>query len=370
MKITFIISENYGLAGGVRVIGIHAKKLQERGHDVVIIATPLSRQPWRERIFKWFRNSDGTLDNPSHLDNIDVPIIKLTQGKVVTSKDVPDGDVVIATLWRTAKPVMALPPEKGAKVYFVQGYEVFNSPAKENEIKKTWALPMHKITVSHWLSGLAKEQFGDFSASTVPNAVDLKLFTAPPRKKQKRPTVGMLYSIGYHKGCDIILAAFKSASQKHPELQLKAFGSYPEDLSLPLPVGTTLNVQPTQQKIAQIYASCDAWLFGSRNEGFGLPILEAMACRTPVIATPAGAAPELISGGGGIMVKSEDHEDMAEAIKRVVMMSETEWKRMSDAALGVAVKYSWDDAVILFEHALMLAVNRAKRGEIMGGSAG
>jgi len=44
-----------------------------------------------------------------------------------------------------------------------------------------------------------------------------------------------------------------------------------------------------------------------------LPILEAMACRTPVIGTPAGPAPELLGAGGGILVRPEDPADMAMA---------------------------------------------------------
>ncbi|MGC8714943.1 MAG: glycosyltransferase [Leptodesmis sp.] len=49
------------------------------------------------------------------------------------------------------------------------------------------------------------------------------------------------------------------------------------------------------------YSACDAWLFPSRYEAVGLPILEAMACRTPVIGTPAGIAPEMLSDGAGIL---------------------------------------------------------------------
>ena len=70
---------------------------------------------------------------------------------------------------------------------------------------------------------------------------------------------------------------------------------------MPLPRDTEFHLRPPQDRIRDIYSKCDAWLFGSRSEGFGLPILEAMACRTPVIGTPAGAAPELLGDGRGIL---------------------------------------------------------------------
>jgi glycosyltransferase involved in cell wall biosynthesis len=46
-----------------------------------------------------------------------------------------------------------------------------------------------------------------------------------------------------------------------------------------------------------VYADCDVWLFASFSEGFGLPIIEAMACRCPVVATRAGCAPDVIKEG-------------------------------------------------------------------------
>jgi glycosyltransferase involved in cell wall biosynthesis len=363
MKITFVIPRTPNLSGGIRVIAIYAQKLQERGHQVAIVATPTSRPSRLKRLSYWL----PWQKKPSHLDDLDVPLIRLPPGKIINDKNLPDGDVVIATLWRTAKPVMDLSPSKGAKVYFIQHYETFNTRTKKNQVRDTWRLPMHKITVCNWLTDLARERYADSDVSTVPNAVDTNLFTATPRGKQARPTVGVMYSTAPFKGCDISLAAFSLAKKTYPELKLLAFGPQKIDTTLPLPPDTKMEVRPAQEEIVRTYASCDAWLFGSRTEGFGLPILEAMACRTPVLGTPAGAAPELISAGGGILVNHEDPENMADAIQRVVQMSEAEWKTISDAAYRAATQYTWDDAVFLFEQALMRAMERARRGEVAGG---
>jgi glycosyltransferase involved in cell wall biosynthesis len=81
-----------------------------------------------------------------------------------------------------------------------------------------------------------------------------------------------------------------------------------------------------------------------------------MACRTPVIGTPAGAAPELLVDNAGILVKPEDPEDMARAIKQVCSLSESEWEAMSDAAYLKATSYTWEDAVDRFEEALQTAM--------------
>jgi glycosyltransferase involved in cell wall biosynthesis len=97
------------------------------------------------------------------------------------------------------------------------------------------------------------------------------------------------------------------------------------------------------------------WLLASRSEGFGLPILEAMACRTPVIATPTGAAPELISPGGGAIVPMDDPAAMAKQIERIVRLPEDQWRAMSEIAHQTATRYTWEDAANLFEAALSKA---------------
>ena len=159
------------------------------------------------------------------------------------------------------------------------------------------------------------------------------------------------------------MKAISFAAQKIPNLRFVAFGTQKPDRDQPLPSGTEYYCQPSQDKIRDIYASCDAWLFGSRVEGFGLPILEAMACRTPVIGTPAGAAPELLSDGAGILVKPEDPEDMAKAIEKICTMPESEWRAMSDAAYVKATSYNWEDGTDLFEQALYTAIERSKQSD-------
>jgi glycosyltransferase involved in cell wall biosynthesis len=220
---------------------------------------------------------------------------------------------------------------------------------------------MQKIVVAGWLAEVARERYGDDGAVLVPNAVDVDRFHAPPRGKNAVPTVGLMYSAVPFKGCDVSLEAFRIAEGRIPGLRLVAFGADEVDpVRLPLPEGAEYHLRPAQDDLRLHYAGCDAWLFGSRDEGFGLPILEAMACRTPVIGTPVGAAPELIGRGGGILVRPEDPEDMAAAIGRIMALPDGRWRAMSDAAHDTASRYTWDDAADRFEAALIRAVERSK----------
>jgi len=361
VKITFVLP-HAGLAGGIRVVAIYAERLQKRGHEVFVVSLPTAPISPLQQV-KSLLKGKGWLsyNKASHFDGLDVPHRVIERIRPVMNDDVPDADVVVATWWETAEWVANLSKAKGAKAYFIQHYEVFEGMPKER-VEATWSLPMHKITISQWLVDLAGEQYGDHNISLVPNSVGTEQFYAPPRGKQSTPTVGMLYSPISWKGCDISLKAFSLAAQKIPNLRLVTFG---ETLSpdLPLPPGTEYAYGPNQSSLKNFYAKCDAWLFGSRTEGFGLPILEAMACRTPVIGTPAGAAPELLTDGAGILVKPEDPEDMARAIEQICKLPDAEWRKMSDAAYSTATQYTWDDAVKLFESALHTAIDRRQQGD-------
>ena len=288
---------------------------------------------------------------PSHFDHVDVEHRIIDRCRPVIDADVPDADVVIATWWETAEWVAKLSASKGAKAYFIQHDETQLSEQKDR-VSATWALPIQKITIARWLVELGKTRSPGDEIALVPNAVDLNQFNAPPRGKQHDPTVGVMYSLAKFKGCDITLRAFEIAKSEISDLKLVAFGTQDPNTSLPLPDGVRYIKDPPQDEIRGIYADCDAWLFSSRSEGFGLPILEAMACRTPVIAAPTGAAPELVGAGGGILVAPENPQEMAAAISKICRMDDGTWRAMSDITYQTATKYTWDDATTKFEEAL------------------
>lgn len=365
MKITFVLP-TLALTGGMRVLSIYTKILQQRGHTICIVSTPPGRPTLMQQLRSVLRGKGwepAPVRGPSHFENVDVEGRVLETCRPVTDSDVPDADIVMATWWETAEWVSKLSPSKGAKVYFLQHYEAFDYTPKDR-VDATWRLPMHKIAVAKWLEDKARDEFGNLSVSLVPPTVHTQQFYDPlsqsgqRRGKQSVPTVGMYYSIAPWKGSALAIKAFKLAAERIPNLRLVAFGSGetpPPDL---LQQNIEYNRIPSQDELKELYSKCDAWLFASSTEGFGLPILEAMACSTPVIGTPAGAAPELLAGGGGILVKPEDPEDMAKAIEQICQLSDAEWRAMSENALDTVIHYTWEDAANLFEAALYTALER------------
>jgi glycosyltransferase involved in cell wall biosynthesis len=375
MRLTFILP-HADMSGGIRVLAIYADRLRRRGHTVTVVSSPpkrglpwrrvkralfgQERQVWRRFLAALSRREERTNTQISHFDYVDVPLNVIDRFRPVTDSDVPDADVVIATWWETAEWVAELSPRKGAKAYFIQHYEVFDyTPAKR--VKATWRMPLYKITISKWLAELASREYGDRKVWLVPNSVDTNQFYASPRGRQRQPTVGLLYSTVKWKGVDVSLRAIELAAKRMPGLHLVAFGAEPVADRLPLPPDTSFYHLPTQDSIRDLYASCDVWLSGSYSEGFGLPPLEAMACRCPVVSTNAGGPADFIKPGrNGYLVPVGDAEALADRLIDVLSLNEAEWRAMSDAAVATATRYTWDDATGLLERALCEIIRDAQ----------
>jgi len=230
----------------------------------------------------------------------------------------------------------------------IQGYETWFGPRFLPQLHAALRLPNLKIAISLGLRETIEAELGPMQMHVVSNAVDLIQFNAPLRLRNGPPRVGFIYAQAPIKGTDICVAACELARKSIPDLQILAFGTEPLSPKLPLPEGSRYFYRPAQSALREHYAACDYWLFGSRLDSFGLPILEAMACRTPVIGVPIGAAPELLPKGGGVLVEKECAQSMADAIVKCCQQHEANWQTMSDAAHATAHAYSWTDATRQF----------------------
>jgi glycosyltransferase involved in cell wall biosynthesis len=162
-------------------------------------------------------------------------------------------------------------------------------------------------------------------------------------------TVGDLQPRKNHLG---LLKAFEDVVRAHPQLshRLVFVGKetwYSKDLHHAVrQSGIAERVHFTgfvdDADLVQFYAACDLFVFPSFYEGFGLPILEAMACGRAVASSDTSAMPE-VADGAGILFDPRSQEQMARAIRDILLDPELR-TRMERLGLQRASLFSWQRA--------------------------
>ncbi|MEM9524001.1 MAG: glycosyltransferase family 4 protein [Pseudomonadota bacterium] len=360
MRITFV-TPFFSHKGGIRVVASYARHLAARGHQVTVVSTPQARPgpvgQMKARLLGRKLPPPPEIARSRLLDDTPVRRIEIEARRPVTDSDVPDGDVVIATWWETAEWVAALSPSKGRKAYLIQDYEMFR-PEDRARVAATYATPLQKIAVSGWIADQIATHHGIDDVSVLANAVDTGHFTAPKRAKTEPLTVGFLYTPVPRKNIALASAALELARTAIPGLKAEIFGARSPDQDCPVPDWARFHLSPPEAAIPGIYAACDLWLFTSHHEGFGLPLLEAMACRTPVLATAAGAAPDLIDGRNGRILAPEA-EAFAAAMADFAAMPDRDWQTWSEAALQTGQRLGWETQTDALETLLSAASHNA-----------
>ncbi len=96
------------------------------------------------------------------------------------------------------------------------------------------------------------------------------------------------------------------------------------------------------EDLPALYTLADVFAFPSFYEGFGIPILEAMACGTPVVASNASSLPEVV-GEAGLMVSPEDTEALAQALGQA--LQDTPLRRtLISRGYEQARRFTWERA--------------------------
>lgn len=94
------------------------------------------------------------------------------------------------------------------------------------------------------------------------------------------------------------------------------------------------------EHLPYLYAGASVFVYPSLYEGFGLPVLEAMACGTPVITSKTSSMPEVV-GKAGLLVDPKNEQAIAEAIKKVLTNKKLA-ENMKKAGLTQAKRFSWE----------------------------
>ncbi len=232
-------------------------------------------------------------------------------------KKLPVVDVVVRHQW----PPDLRPPERGHWVV-IQPWEFGYLPRKwatvfATQVDEMW-VPSHYVRKVYINSGIPED-----NVKVIPNGVDplkfhpeIKPYRCKTRKRFKFLFVGGTI---FRKGIDILLQAYGEAFSADDDVCLVIKDMGGESFYK----GQTANefIQKMQsdpnspeieyidavlpeEKLVGLYTACDVLVHPYRGEGFGLPILEAMACDRPVIVTKGGACLDFCNDENSLQVKA------------------------------------------------------------------
>lgn len=358
MRISFIIPFP-DKTGGIAVVLEHASRLASMGHDVRVYLPSLPYGIYyntlnrvrriTHRVRHFFRNR--------HLRGQGVAWfrkpIAVESPPMIASPFVRDADVVIATAWPTARSVWALPRRKGAKVYFIQGFETWNGEVPA--VESTYRLPMRIITIAPWLTKLMKTRFGREVDAEIHNGVDLDFFKPPEMKPSGDPVVLMLYHTQELKGIPTGREAIRRLREIHPAVRVRMFGmpDFPDREPY-----VEYHRDPSPEALRDLYRDAHIFLSPSLNEGWHLPPMEAMACGCAVVATRVGCIPALDDGRNMLVAEPGDVETLFRHLRALV---ENPAHRESVATAGLATirSHDWSDSTRRLEAALLRAAEGA-----------
>lgn len=149
---------------------------------------------------------------------------------------------------------------------------------------------------------------------------------------------------GLIKGQDLSLKAASIVTESFPDIRFIFAGKGDQKefrrLANQLRVTDYIGILGERKDIPQILRSVDIFIHPSRFEGFGIAVLEAMACGKPVIATAVGGAKDMIENGvNGLLIHPSEVELAENVIK--IIKNEKLRENLSANALIKARRYSW-----------------------------
>lgn len=162
----------------------------------------------------------------------------------------------------------------------------------------------------------------------------------------RQPYVLGLAASDPRKNVHALIRSFSKLKGEGTPLQLVLAGSGPKDSAVWQAEASRLNIRndvrtpgfvsPTE--LVDLYNLAEFFVFPSLYEGFGLPVVEAMACGTPVIASNRSSIPEV--AGGAALLAEPTVEGLGSAM-RILSRDKAVRKSLAQAGLARVSKYSW-----------------------------
>ena len=206
------------------------------------------------------------------------------------------------------------------------------------------------IAVSQYVAGTTPAGFRRAAPIVVHHGV-AGVFSPPPRSDARGDFLLVVSDIYVQKNLHTLVEALALVRRQYPAIGLRIAGTEIDaDYAAALHrlvrergLGDAIIFlgRRDTREIVELYRRCIAFVFPSTIESFGMPLVEAMACGAPVIASNTTAMPE-ITGGAALLCDPAEPRDIAAAILRLLGDAALR-QSLSERALTRAKAFSWTD---------------------------
>jgi len=178
------------------------------------------------------------------------------------------------------------------------------------------------------------------------DGVDVAIFRPDGRPRERGRILFVGTSDDRNKGARFLVEALASLKEREWRLVVVDRVEAQVVLNRSRELGIAGRVRMTgrlsQQQLAEEYNRADVFVSPSLYEGFGLPAAEAQACGTPVVATTAGALPEVVADGeSGLLVAPGSTAALARAIERLLDDRVLAERLGAGAAQRMSAEFTW-----------------------------
>ncbi len=200
----------------------------------------------------------------------------------------------------------------------------------------------------------------------IPTGVDIEKFKPLPIKKENNTLffLSLLDEFHKYKGLDYLLKALVKAKTEIPDVKLIVGGKgalMDHYTGLANEYGLKNNVEfhgfIPDKKIVEYYNKCSVFVLpsiSSKQEGFGIVVLEALACETPVISTEiVGAAADVKKSNSGIIIPPKDADVLADAIIEILTNDDESYEMGKRGRVLVEKSYTWYRVAGMMENVYM-----------------
>ena len=201
------------------------------------------------------------------------------------------------------------------------------------------------------------------SIFVVNNGLDTNEFSPIPGSKRNKNRLITTASADVPlKGLDYSLRAIKILKKTYPDIHLIIIGNLKkgghterliQDLGIKENIFFKKNISKTE--ICELYSSSSIAIVSSLYEGFGYPVIEAMSCEVPLIATDVSSIPELV-GDFAKLVKPKDSKQISDAVEEILLNYENYKVIAENGRQHIITKFNWPKITRQYEEVILKTI--------------